>query len=206
VRNLTDTHTAPRRGVVHRVTAESDIAIELDLDGSGNADVSTGLPFFNHMLAQLARHGSLDLVVHAVGDLDVDAHHTVEDTGISLGEALKTALGDKAGIRRFASVVIPLDEAAVDVILDCSGRPFLRYDVTTSPDSLPLGTPPFDPQLAEEFFRALAVAAGLTLHIQLRYGKNSHHIIEATFKAVARALRDAVRVEGGAVPSTKGVL
>jgi imidazoleglycerol-phosphate dehydratase len=191
---------------VHRITAESDIAIELDLDGSGVADVGTGLPFFDHMLNQLARHGSLDLTVRAVGDLDVDAHHTVEDTGISLGEALKTALGNKAGIRRFASVVIPLDEAAVDVVLDCSGRPFLHYDVMTSPDSLPLGSPPFDPQLAEEFFRALAVAAGLTLHIQLRYGKNSHHIIEATFKAVARALRDAVRIEGNAVPSTKGVL
>jgi len=197
---------AARRGAVHRATTESDVAVELRLDGSGAAEVSTGLPFFDHMLSQLARHGSIDLVVRAVGDLEVDAHHTVEDTGICLGEALREALGDKAGIRRFASVSIPLDEALVDVALDCSGRPFLRYEVETNPDSLPLGTPPFDPQLTEEFLRAVAVAAGLTLHVELRHGKNTHHIVEATFKGVARALRDAVRVEGGGIPSTKGVL
>ena len=197
---------APRRGAVHRRTGESDVTVELCLDGSGVAEVSTGLPFFDHMLAQLARHGSIDLVVRSVGDLEVDAHHTVEDTGICLGEALREALGAKVGIRRFASVSIPLDEALVDVALDCSGRPYLRYEVETSPDSLPLGSPPFDPQLTEEFLRAVIVAAGLTLHVELRHGKNSHHIIEATFKGLARALRDAVRLEGGGIPSTKGVL
>ena len=195
-----------RRGEVHRATTESDISVEIALDGSGVAEVSTGLPFFDHMLSQLARHGSIDLVVRAVGDLDVDAHHTVEDTGICLGEALREALGDKAGIRRFASVSIPLDEALVEVSLDCSGRPYLHYEVATSPDSLPLGTPPFDPQLTEEFLRAVVVAAGLTLHVELRHGKNSHHIIEATFKALARALRGCRAPRGRRDPLDQGVL
>jgi imidazoleglycerol-phosphate dehydratase len=195
-----------RSATRQRVTKETRIDIALELDGSGAAGVDTGLPFFDHMLSQLARHGSIDLEVRAEGDLDVDAHHTVEDVGIVLGEVLAEALGDKRGIRRFASVSIPLDESLVDVALDCAGRAFLHYDVALSADGAPLGQPPFHPQLAEEFWRAVATAAGLTLHVSLRYGRNPHHIIEALFKAVARALRDAVRVEGGEIPSTKGVL
>ena len=168
--------------------------------------MSTGLPFFDHMLSQLGRHGGIDLTVAAQGDLEVDAHHTVEDVGIAIGEALAEALGDKAGIRRFGSVSLPLDEALVEVALDLSGRPFLAYDIDFPPETLPLGTPPFDPQLAEEFWRALATAAALTLHVHRRTGKNTHHILEASFKGVARALRDAVRREGVGIPSTKGSL
>jgi len=194
------TRTATRS----RVTKETSIEIELDLDGTGVATVGTGLPFFDHMLAQLGKHGGFDLTLSAQGDLEVDAHHTVEDVGIALGECLKEALGDKAGVRRFASVSLPLDESLVDVALDLSGRPYLHYAV--EPGSEPLGTPPFDPQLAEEFWRAFATSAALTLHLDLRRGKNPHHILEASFKAVARALRDAVRVEGSGVPSTKGRL
>jgi imidazoleglycerol-phosphate dehydratase len=189
-----------------RRTKETSIDVELDVDGSGACEVSTGLPFFDHMLAQLGRHGGFDLTVVARGDLDVDAHHTVEDVGIVLGEALSTALGDKVGIRRFGSVAIPLDEALVEVALDLSGRPYLAYDIEFPPDTMPLGSPPFDPQLAEEFWRAFATAGALTLHVRLRSGKNTHHMVEASFKGVARALRDAVRYEGGGVPSTKGTL
>jgi imidazoleglycerol-phosphate dehydratase len=195
-----------RRASVSRQTNESDIALSLCLDGAGSIVVETGLPFFDHMLTQLGRHGGFDLEVHTKGDLEVDAHHSVEDTGIVFGEALRQALGDKAGIRRFASLALPLDEALIEVALDCSGRPFLHYDVTFGADQAALGNPGFDPQLAEEFFRALCVAGGLTMHLSLRYGKNAHHIVEASFKAVARALRDAVRREGTAIPSTKGVL
>jgi imidazoleglycerol-phosphate dehydratase len=144
--------------------------------------------------------------VSATGDLDVDAHHTVEDVGLALGGAFGEALGDKAGIRRFGSVSLPLDEALVDVALDLSGRPFLAYDLEFPPDTIALGTPPFDPQLAEEFWRAFVTSAGITLHVRLRSGKNTHHMLEASFKGVARALRDAVRFEGGGVPSTKGTL
>ncbi len=187
-----------------RVTKETAIEIELDLDGTGQATVGTGLPFFDHLLAQLGKLGGFDLTLSARGDLVVDAHHTVEDVGIALGECLKDALGDKAGVRRFASVSLPLDESLVDVALDLSGRPYLHYAV--EPGSEPLGAPPFDPQLAEEFWRAFATSAALTLHLDLRRGKNPHHILEASFKAVARALRDAVRVEGSDVPSTKGQL
>ncbi len=194
--------TATRR----RQTRETTIELTLDVDGSGRAEVSTGLPFFDHMVAQLAKHGGFDLVLSATGDLDVDAHHTVEDVGIALGEALAGALGDKAGVRRFASIAVPLDEALVDVALDLSGRPFLHYEVEVAPDAMPLGQPPFEPQLAEEFWRAFATSAALTLHLRLRSGRNTHHILEASFKGVARALRDAVRVEGGGVPSTKGTL
>jgi len=194
------TRTATRS----RVTKETSIEIELNLDGTGVATVGTGLPFFDHMLAQLGKHGGFDLTLSAQGDLEVDAHHTVEDVGIALGECLAEALGDKAGVRRFASVSLPLDESLVDVALDLSGRPYLHYAV--EPGSEPLGTPPFDPQLAEEFWRAFATSAGLTLHLDLRRGKNPHHILEASFKAVARSLRDAVRIEGTGVPSTKGQL
>jgi imidazoleglycerol-phosphate dehydratase len=187
-----------------RVTKETSIEIRLDLDGTGQTKVSTGLPFFDHMVDQLGRHGGFDLELTATGDLQVDAHHTVEDVGIALGECLRDALGDKAGVRRFASMSLPLDEALVEVALDLSGRPYLHYEV--EPGAEPLGTPPFDPQLAEEFWRAFATSALITLHLDLKRGKNSHHILEASFKAVARALRDAVRVEGTGVPSTKGTL
>ncbi|HEY7946475.1 MAG TPA: imidazoleglycerol-phosphate dehydratase, partial [Acidimicrobiales bacterium] len=138
--------------------------------------------------------------------LDVDAHHTVEDVGIVLGEACATALGDKAGVRRFSSIALPLDEALVEVALDLSGRPYLSYNIAFAPETPSLGSPPFDPQLAEEFWRAFVTAAGVTLHVRMVTGKNTHHILEASFKAVARCLRDAVRVDGGGVPSTKGTL
>jgi imidazoleglycerol-phosphate dehydratase len=192
---------------VSRATKETSIAVSVGLDGHGTVEVSTGIPFFDHMLSQLGKHGGWDLSVKAVGDLDVDTHHTVEDVGIALGEAFREALGDKAGVRRFASIDVPLDEALVEVAVDLSGRPFCFYDVTVAADTLPLGSPAFEPQLAEEFWRAFATAAAMTLHIRLRYGRNTHHILEASFKGVARALRDAARVEGdGGVPSTKGVL
>ena len=200
------TPSAPRTGSAFRSTKETSIEVVLDVDGSGATDVETGLPFFDHMVSQLGRHGGFDLTVHARGDLEVDAHHTVEDVGITLGEVLAEVLGDKAGVRRFGSVAVPLDEALVEVALDLSGRPFLVYDVDFPGETNPLGTPPFDPQLAEEFWRAFATAAGITLHLRLRTGKNTHHIIVASFKGVARALRDAVRLEGGGIPSTKGRL
>ncbi|MFZ0059949.1 MAG: imidazoleglycerol-phosphate dehydratase HisB [Acidimicrobiales bacterium] len=197
---------ARRHGERHRKTAESDVFVDLDLDGVGRVEVATGLPFLDHMLGQLGTHAGFDLVVRATGDLHVDAHHTVEDTGIALGEALAAAFGDKQGIRRFASVAVPLDEALVDAALDVSGRPYLRYEIEFAPDTPGLGSPPFDPQLAEEFWRALVTAAAVTLHVSCRHGKNTHHVLEASFKAVARALRDAKRIEGSGVPSTKGVL
>jgi imidazoleglycerol-phosphate dehydratase len=195
-----------RTGTARRATKETSIDVDLDIDGSGSTEVSTGLPFFDHMVSQLGRHAGFDLKVVARGDLDVDAHHTVEDVGITLGQVLSEALGDKAGIRRFGSVAVPLDEALVEVALDLSGRPYLAYDIDFPPETNSLGSPPFDPQLAEEFWRALATSAALTLHVHLRSGKNTHHIIEASFKGVARAMRDAVRLEGGGVPSTKGTL
>ena len=196
----------PRRAERSRRTKETAVTVTVSLDGSGTAAADSGLPFFDHMLSQLGRHGGFDLQVQAAGDLHVDAHHTVEDVGIVLGEALAGALGDKAGVRRFASIALPLDEALVEVALDLSGRPYLAYAVELPPDAAPLGSPGFDPQLAEEFWRAFVTAAGITLHIRLVTGKNVHHMLEASFKAVARCLRDAVRVEGSAVPSTKGVL
>ena len=194
-----------RNGSKSRSTSETDIKIALDLDGAGEIDIATGLPFFDHMLTQLGRHGGFDLLVAAKGDLEIDAHHTVEDVGIVLGEVFREALGDKAGVRRFASNRVPLDEALVDVALDLSGRPYLHYEIDFPGEKI-LGDPPFDPQLVEEFFRAFITAAGITLHIALVRGKNTHHIIEATFKGVARSLRDAVKVEGHGVPSTKGTL
>jgi imidazoleglycerol-phosphate dehydratase len=202
----TPTPSAPRTGTALRTTKETSIEVVLDVDGTGITEVDTGLPFFDHMVGQLGRHGGFDLKVVARGDLEVDAHHTVEDVGITVGEVLAEALGDKAGIRRFGSVALPLDEALVEVALDLSGRPFLAYAIEFPPETNPLGSPPFDPQLAEEFWRAFATAAGLTLHIRLHSGKNTHHIVEASFKGVARALRDAVRLEGGGIPSTKGAL
>jgi imidazoleglycerol-phosphate dehydratase len=197
--------SGPRRAERSRTTGETSIAVSIDVDGSGTAEVSTGLPFFDHMLSQVGRHGGFDVVVRAVGDVEVDAHHTVEDVGITLGEAFAEALGDKAGVRRFASGLYPLDEALVEVALDLSGRPFVAYDVPFG-EVLPLGTPPFDPQLAEHFWHSFATSAGITLHVTLKAGRNTHHIVEASFKGVSRCLRDAVRVEGSGVPSTEGVL
>jgi imidazoleglycerol-phosphate dehydratase len=185
-----------------RTTRETDIEIRLALDGSGQTAVSTGLPFFDHMLEQLGRHGGFDLELRAKGDLDVDAHHTVEDVGLALGAALAEAWGDKSGVRRFASALLPLDEALVQVALDLSGRPFLVYEVDVLPERI--GT--FDPQLAEEFWRALVTASDITLHLRTLSGRNGHHVLEACFKGVARCLRDALRVEGTGVPSTKGTL
>jgi len=193
-----------RVGERSRSTKETQIEIRLDLDGTGRVEVDTALPFFDHMLSQLGTHGGFDLRLKAKGDLDVDAHHTVEDVGICLGECLRDALGDKAGVRRFASIALPLDEALIEVALDLSGRSYLHYEV--EPVSEPLGSPPFDPQLAEEFWRAFVTAAAITLHLRMRSGRNAHHVLEASFKGVARALRDAVRVEGKAIPSTKGTI
>ena len=189
-----------------RTTKETSIEISIDLDGSGRTDVSTGIPFYDHMLDQLGRHGGFDLTIKAEGDLHIDTHHTVEDVAIALGEAFREALGDKAGVRRFASGKYPLDEALVDVALDLSGRAHVEW-IVPMPESLPLGDPAFDPQLAEHAVTSFAQAAAMTLHVELVRGRNVHHIIEATFKGLARSLRDAVRVESeGGVPSTKGVL
>jgi len=186
----------------NRATKETTVELELQVDGSGTTQVSTGIPFFDHMLDQLGKHAGFDLTIEARGDLEVDLHHTVEDVGIVLGNTLREALGDKRGVRRFANALVPLDEALVQVALDLSGRPFLVYDV--EPVSEWIGT--FDPQLAEEFWKGFVDGARVTLHIRSVTGKNGHHVIEASFKGVARALRDAVRVEGGDVPSTKGTL
>ena len=189
-----------------RTTRETSVSVSLDLDGpEGKVHAATGLPFFDHMLDQLGRHGGFDLTVEAQGDLHVDGHHTVEDVAIVVGECFREALGDKAGVRRFASGLYPLDEALVEVALDLSGRPFVVWDVEL-PEAIPLGTPPFDPSLAEHAITSFATAAGITLHVTLQRGRNVHHIVEASFKGLARCLRDAVRVEGAGVPSTKGVL
>jgi imidazoleglycerol-phosphate dehydratase len=193
-----------------RVTKETSIEVTVNVDGTGVVEVSTGIPFFDHMVSQLGKHSGIDLAVKCNGDLEIDTHHTIEDVGIALGECLREALGNKVGVRRFASIAVPLDEALIDVAIDLSGRPFIVYDVDPSGgtgQTFLLGEPGFDPQLAEEFWRAFTMSALLTLHIRMISGRNTHHIIEASFKAVARALRDAVRLDGPAsVPSTKGVL
>ena len=191
-----------RQAELKRETKETKIDLALDVDGSGSCEIATGIPFFDHMLEQLGKHAGFDLRIDARGDLDVDLHHTVEDVGISLGQALTEALGDKRGVRRFANALVPLDEALVQVALDLSGRPFLVYDV--DPVAEWIGT--FDPQLAEEFWKGFVDGARVTLHIRSMTGKNGHHVIEASFKGVARSLRDAVRIEGDDVPSTKGTL
>ena len=183
----------------HRVTKETEIDVRIDLDGSGATDIATGIPFFDHMLDQLGRHGSFDLMVKAKGDLEIDTHHTVEDTGITLGAAFGEALGTKAGVRRFANALVPLDEALVQIAVDLSGRPFLVYEV--DPVVERIGT--FDPQLFEEFWRAFVVSSAITLHVRSLSGRNGHHVVEASFKGIARALRDAVRIEGDRIPSTK---
>jgi imidazoleglycerol-phosphate dehydratase len=193
-----------REAVIERSTKETSIVVRLDIDGTGRTDVSTGVPFFDHMLEALARHGLFDLAVSAKGDLEVDAHHTVEDVGICIGGAIVEALGDKRGIRRFGSSAVPMDEALVLAAVDVSGRGSLTYDIEV-PIEL-IGT--FDTTLAKEFFAALATNAGITVHLHEVDGENAHHIIEAAFKALACALRDALeldpRVDG--VPSTKGSL
>ena len=199
---MTDVRPPVRRAEVRRETKETTVAVTLDVDGAGTTTVSTGIPFFDHMVEQLGKHAGFDLTVVAEGDLAVDLHHTIEDVGIALGEALREALGAKAGVRRFGSALVPLDEALVQVALDLSGRPYLVYEV--DPVVEWIGT--FDPQLCEEFWRAVTVAAMITLHLRSLSGRNGHHVIEASFKGVARSLRDAVRVEGTAIPSTKGSL
>ncbi len=192
-----------RASTQDRVTKETNVHVEVDLDGEGNRiTVSTGIPFFDHMLEQIGKHGGLDLDIQATGDVEVDLHHTVEDVGISLGVAIREALGDKAGVRRFANSLVPLDEALIQTAIDLSGRPFLAYDV--DPVAEWIGT--FDPQLMEEFWKGLVDGSRMTLHIRSLAGKNGHHVIEASCKGFARALRDAVRLEGTSVPSTKGVL
>ena len=194
-----------RQATIARATSETDIRLTLDLDGRGSADVATGVGFFDHMLTALARHSLMDLTVAAKGDLHIDDHHTVEDVGIVLGQALRQALGDKRGIRRFGQCLLPMDEALAEAAIDISGRPFLSWSV---PFQRPkIGS--FDTELVEEFFRAFAFNAGITLHVTLKAGSNAHHVAEACFKAAARALRMAVELDprtAGVIPSTKGSL
>ncbi|MEM7491549.1 MAG: imidazoleglycerol-phosphate dehydratase HisB [Pseudomonadota bacterium] len=194
-----------RRASIARKTAETDISVELDLDGTGTYDIRTGVGFFDHMLEQLARHSLIDMTVRCDGDLHIDDHHSVEDTGIALGQALTQAVGDKHGIRRYGSCLLPMDDALVRAALDLSGRPYLCWDVPMTTSHIK----GFDTELVREFFQALATHGGLTLHVDGLRGINSHHIAEAAFKAVARALRDALDPDprkGDAIPSTKGVL
>ena len=194
-----------RTARVERITRETQILVELDLDGTGKVEVGTGVPFFDHMLAQLGKHGCLDLTVRAQGDTEIDAHHTVEDTAIALGQALREALGDKAGITRFGDALVPLDETLVQAAVDLSGRP---YVVHSEPENISplIGT--YDTTLTRHFFESLAFSAGLCLHVRVIAGRNPHHIVEAQFKAVARALRAAAAPDPRAtgIPSTKGVL
>ena len=192
-----------RTAIVTRVTKETDVRVELELDGSGISSADTGIPFFDHMLQQLGKHAGWDLSVTCKGDLEVDGHHTVEDCGIAVGQALGEALGDKSGIRRFASITVPLDEAAVEVILDLAGRNFVVYDVDVPVETIG----GFDTGLLEDFVQAFAQSASLTIHVHLRYGRSPHHVCEAEFKALAKALGDACAQTGRAgVPSTKGTL
>ncbi|HSB54820.1 MAG TPA: imidazoleglycerol-phosphate dehydratase HisB [Gemmatimonadales bacterium] len=195
----------PRTAEINRETRETRIRLRLDLDGSGKADIRTGIGFFDHMLEAFARHGLNDLTVDAKGDLQVDGHHTVEDVGIVLGQAIAQALGNRAGIRRYADASVPLDEALVRAVVDVSGRPYLSYHVD-SPKWQMLGD--YDVLLTPEFFRAVVLNAGLTVHLDLIRGENPHHVVEATFKAFARALEAATRLDPRVigVPSTKGVL
>jgi imidazoleglycerol-phosphate dehydratase len=197
------TRRAPRRASIERTTKETDVRVELSLDGSGTATADTGLPFFDHMLQQLGTHAGFDLTVTAKGDLEVDGHHTVEDVGLATGGALLEALGDKRGIRRFGSVRVPIDEALVDCALDLSGRPFVVHEVDVPAETI--GT--YDTGLTEDFVRALAAAALMTVHVRLVSGRSPHHVVEAEFKALARALGDACALTGrGTTPSTKGTL
>jgi imidazoleglycerol-phosphate dehydratase len=193
-----------RTAVVHRKTRETDVEIELNLDGEGGYGIGTGIPFFDHMLESFAKHGLFDLQIRAEGDLEVDTHHTVEDVGISLGQAVREALGDAAGIRRYGSQVLPMAEAKVEVSLDVSNRAYLVYDVKLA--NTRIGS--FDATLTEDFLYAFSQSAGIDLHVELRYGRNPHHVVEGVFKGLARALRIAVerdpRVKG--LPTVKGAL
>ncbi len=190
---------------VERLTRETQIMVELDLDGIGVCEVDTGVPFFDHMLAQLGKHGCLDLTVRAKGDIEIDAHHIVEDTSICLGQALREALGDKSGIARFGNAMVPLDETLVQAAVDLSGRP---YVVHSEPDGMAPAIGSYDTTLTRHIFESFAFAAGICLHVAVLYGRNPHHIVEAQFKAVARALRAAAapNPRAGGIPSTKGVL
>ena len=195
-----------RSGRVERVTKETKVLVELELDGSGVTQVQTGVPFFDHMLAQLGKHGLLDLTVQAQGDIEVDAHHTVEDTALALGQALREALGDKAGITRFGDALVPLDETLARAAVDLSGRP---YAVHSEPAGMAPLIGSYDTTLTRHFFESLAHSAGICVHLDVLAGRNPHHIVEAQFKAFARALRAAVAPDPrapGAIPSTKGVL
>lgn len=194
-----------RTASVTRTTNETDIKIGVEVDGSGRFDIETGVGFFDHMLEQLSKHSLIDMDIKAKGDQHIDDHHTVEDCGIALGQALNEALGDRRGIRRYASFDLPMDEAMTSAAIDVSGRPFLVWDVEFTREKI--GT--FDTELVREFFNALAQAARITLHVKMHYGVNAHHIAETCFKAVARALRLACEADhriGDAVPSTKGTL
>jgi len=194
-----------RTADVDRTTKETAVRVRLDLDGVGTTKIGTGVGFFDHMLEQLGRHSGVDLEIDAEGDLTVDSHHTVEDVGIALGTAIGEALGDKRGIRRYGWSAVPMEEALVLVALDLSGRPFLAFDAPVPGEQI--GN--YDPELTEEFFVALTRSAGITLHVRLLSGRNSHHIVEGVFKGVAKALRIAVELDpraGGEIPSTKGVL
>jgi imidazoleglycerol-phosphate dehydratase len=194
-----------RKSRIERKTKETDIRVELALDGTGRYSVETSIPFLDHMLSLMSRHGLLDLVIRAKGDIEIDDHHTVEDTGIAFGKAVKQALGDMKGIARYGQASVPMDEALASVCLDVSGRPFLIYRVDLPKKSR---LKDFDPDLVQDFFHAFVSHAGITLHVGVAYGRNTHHIIEAIFKAFGRALRQAVeidpRVKG--IPSTKGKL
>jgi imidazoleglycerol-phosphate dehydratase len=194
-----------RKGSITRKTSETAISVSVDLDGSGKADISTGIGFFDHMLDLLARHSLMDLTIRCEGDLHIDDHHSVEDTGIALGQAILHALGDKKGIARYACVHLPMDEALTRVAVDVSGRPFLVFRTQFAVPKI--GT--FDTELVREFFQAFAMNAGLTLHVETLYGDNAHHITESCFKGLARCLREALaedKRENGRVPSTKGSL
>ena len=196
--------TPSRSARVERTTKESDVLVELTLDGTGTTEVDTGVPFFDHMLSQLGRHGGFDLTVRTRGDVEVDAHHTVEDTAIALGQAMREALGDKAGIRRFGDATVPLDETLVHAAVDLSGRPYL---VHTEPEIVELvGT--YDTTLTRHIWESFTASAQVCLHVRVLAGRNAHHVVEAQFKAVARALRDAVALDARVmgVPSTKGTL
>ena len=194
-----------RQAKIERTTNETSISVALNVDGTGVFDIKTGVGFFDHMLEQLARHSLMDLAITAKGDLHIDDHHTVEDTGIAIGQALAKALGDRKGIRRYASSDLPMDETLTRAAVDVSGRPFLVWRTEFSRPKIG----GFDTELVREFFQALAMNAGITLHVETLYGGNNHHIAESCFKAVARALRDALEIDPrqqGRIPSTKGVL
>jgi len=187
---------------IDRKTSETDISIELNIDGKGDYEVETGVGFLNHMLELFTRHGSFDMKLRADGDLHIDAHHTAEDIGIVMGEAFKQALGDKKGIRRYGFFLLPMDETLIECAVDFSGRTYLNFDAEIP--AYKVGD--FDTELVEEFFKAFSDRAGINLHIVKRYGRNTHHIIEGIFKCVARSIKDAVKVESDQIPSTKGLL